>query len=324
MVHEPTVIPPAAATAAEAGQGGTISGRQLPHRIYALLLLLIPALFLLASIPIVRSAAFPVASGDPFLLNADYPYGLKHVDCAIVIYGDSSAITGIDPTIIERITGLKTCNIAQARSALEIVGMHALDLYLQNNAAPRYLLLQFTPETLARDRDFFWPEGLTLLVRHKSLPVALAMMMSHPVKSYEFSIWAIKMRLQALLDGPVDFSATEQTFKAKRGLLLLPKPAQTSCVNQRAVAPPVSSWTRQVRAEYSSGRTRVIINVGPVPDCTVNVAAIAPTLAGVTDNTLPIYPVDLFCDLDRHLTPRGSERLSREIGEQIMANAAGR
>jgi hypothetical protein len=68
----------------------------------------------------------------------------------------------------------------------------------------------------------------------------------------------------------------------------------------------------------------VIINVAPVPDCTVNAAAIAPTLAGVTDNTLPTYPVNLFCDLDRHLTPRGSERLSSEIGEQIVANAGGR
>jgi hypothetical protein len=324
MAHESTVIAPAAAVAAEAGQDATNAGRQLPHWIYALLLLLIPAVFLWASIPIVRSAAFPAASGDPFLLNADYPYGLKHVDCAVVIYGDSSAITGIDPTIIERITGLKTCNIAQARSALEIVGMHALDLYLQNNAAPRYLLLQFTPETLARDKEFFWPEGLTLLVRHKSLPVALAMMVAHPVKSYEFSIWAIKMRLQAFLDGPADFSATEQTFKAKRGLLLLPKPAQTSCVNHRAIAPPVSSWTRQLRAEYSSGGTRVIIDVAPVADCTVNAVAIAPTLAGVTDNTLPVYPVSLFCDLDRHLTPLGSERLSSEIGAQIMANAGGR
>jgi hypothetical protein len=315
---------PAAAAAAEVGRAGTISGRQLPHRIYALLLLLIPALFLLASVPVVRSAAFPVASGDPFLLNADYPYSLKHVDCAVVIYGDSSAITGIDPTIIERITGLKTCNIAQARSALEIVGMHALDRYLENNTAPRYLVLQFTPETLARDRDFFWPEGLTLLLRHKSLPVALAVMMSHPVKSYEFSIWAIKMRLQALLDGPTDFSATEQTFRAKRGLLLLPKPAQTTCVNHRAVAPPVASWTRRLRAEYSSGGTRVIINVAPIPDCAVNAAAIAPTLQAVTDNTLPIYPVDLFCDLDRHLTSLGSERLSSEIGRQIKANAGGR
>src|SRR5258708_17281497 len=66
---------------------------------YVLLMLIIPALFLASSIPIVRSQSFPLESGDPFLLNSDYAFSLKHVDCEVVIYGDSTALTGLDPTV---------------------------------------------------------------------------------------------------------------------------------------------------------------------------------------------------------------------------------
>src|ERR1700680_1216284 len=75
------------------------------YQAYILTLLLIPFTFLASSIPIVRSASFPVDSADPFLLNLDHAFDLKHVDCGVVIFGDSTALTGIDPITIERYTG---------------------------------------------------------------------------------------------------------------------------------------------------------------------------------------------------------------------------
>src|SRR5882672_6988257 len=49
---------------------------RLRLRAYVFLVLLIPAVFLASSIPIVRSESFPVESGDPFLLNPDYAFSL--------------------------------------------------------------------------------------------------------------------------------------------------------------------------------------------------------------------------------------------------------
>src|SRR5271167_557911 len=145
--------------------------------------ILIPLLFLLSSIPIVRSTSFPAESKDPFLLNLDYAFSLKHVDCEIVIYGDSTAITGIDPTVVEQSSGLKTCNIAQSQSILEILGTMALDTYIANNAAPKFLIMQFAPETLAQDRKLiFWPEGLTLLFRKKPILEAIPVLLRHPLE----------------------------------------------------------------------------------------------------------------------------------------------
>jgi hypothetical protein len=287
---------------------------------YVLSLLLIPALFLAASIPIVRSASFPVESGDPFLLNPDYAFSLKQVDCEVLIYGDSTALTGLDPSVVARATGLKTCNIAQARSVVEILGMLALDTYLKNNAPPRFIVMQFAPETLSRSRsNFFWPEGLTLLLREKSLLEALPTFVRHPVEAYHFSIWAIKARIAAVLKAPIDFAATEAIFRSHGGLLILPKSAETRCLNDIAYARPAVEWVRTLREQYARNGTRVVINVAPLPTCSPIAASAAAGTRNVTDNSLSLYPIGLFCDLDRHLTLEGAERASLELAAQLVA-----
>lgn len=293
---------------------------RIRFQLYVLLMLIVPALFLASSISIVRSNSFPVDSGDPFLLNPDYAFSLKHVDCEVVIYGDSTALTGLDPTVVSRATGLKTCNIAQAQSIVEILGMLALDTYLRNNAPPKYIVMQFAPETLSRDRsDFFWPEGLTLLLRKKSLFEALPTFIRHPVEAYHFSIWAIKVRVATFIKPPIDFASTEAIFRSRGGLLILPKSAQTHCLNYIAYAQPTLDWVRSLKAEYANNGTQVVINVSPLPTCSPIAALVAAGTRNVTDNSLSLYPIGLFCDLDRHLTLEGAERASLELAEQIVA-----
>jgi hypothetical protein len=305
--------------ALEADSSKPATGR-LRLQAYVLLMLLIPALFLAASIPIVRSRSFPVESGDPFLLSPDYAFSLKHVDCDVVIYGDSTALTGLDPTVVSRATGLKTCNIAQARSIVEILGMLALDTYLKNNAPPKYIVMQFAPETLARSRsNFFWPEGFTLLLRKKSLLEALPTFIRHPVEAYHFSIWAIKAKVSSFIKPPIDFTATEAIFRSRGGLLILPKSAETRCLNDIAYVAPAVDWVHSLREQYTHAGTQVVINVSPLPTCSPIAAPVAAGTRNVTDNSLSLYPIGLFCDLDRHLTLEGAGRASLELAEQLMA-----
>ena len=291
----------------------------LRFHVYVFVMLIIPALFLAASIPIVRSSSFPQESGDPFLLNPDYPFSLKQVDCDVVIYGDSTALTGLDPTVVSRLTGLKTCNIAQSRSIVEILGMSALDTYLQNNAPPKFIVMQFAPETLSRGRtDFFWSEGLTLLLRKKSLLEALPTLIRHPVQAYYFAIWAIKAKVSSFIKPSADFASMQETFRL-RGVLILPKSPETHCVNNIAYAQPSADWVRRLKDRYSNDRTRVLINVSPLPSCSPIATLVAGGTRFVTDNSLSLYPIGLFCDLDRHLTLEGAERASLELGEQLAA-----
>jgi hypothetical protein len=293
------------------------------YQVYVLTVVLIPLLFLISSIPIVRSASFPAQSGDPFLLNPDYAFNLRHVNCEIVIFGDSTALTGIDPSVVQRITGLTACNIAQSQSILEILGPLALDTYLKNNAPPKYIVMQFAPETLSRDRkDFFWAEGLTLLLRKKSILEALPVLARHPVEFYKFAIWAIKAKITASYRPVPDFRATEAIFQSRRGLLSLPKPPETHCTQNFPYMPPTISWVRTLKEKYSGIATRVLINVSPLPTCTPIASLVADGTRNVTDNSLQLYPIGLFCDLDRHLSLEGAERASLAIGQQIISAKA--
>jgi hypothetical protein len=297
---------------------------RLRYELFLLILVGIPAVFLLSSIAIARSASFPAEAGDPFLLHPDYPFSLEHADCGILIYGDSTAVTGIDPTVVEHATGMKTCNIAQSQSILEVAGPIALDTYLRNNRPPKYLVIQLAPETLARsDRNFFWPEGITVLLRRRSLPVALFTMIQHPVESYNFAMWAVKARIAAFVAPPSHFGTTEAIFASHQGLITLPKPPEKACSYKPAFSPPTAEWVRQLRQRYSTNGATVLIDVSPIPDCAPHAERLAAAMKGVTDNSLSLYPIGLFCDLDRHLTLEGAERSSEEIARQILALAHG-
>lgn len=292
----------------------------LRFHVYVFVMLIIPALFLASSIPIVRSASFPWESGDPFLLNPDYPFSLKHVNCDVVIYGDSTALTGLDPTVVSRATGLKTCNIAQSRSIVEILGTLALDTYLQNNAPPKFIVMQFAPETLSRDKsNFFWPEGLTLLLRKRSVIEALSTFIRHPAQAYDFAIWAIKAKVTSFIRPSADFASTQAIFRSRGGVLILPKPHETHCVNNIAYVQPSADWVHRLKDRYSSDRTRVLINVSPLPSCSPIASLVAEGTRNVTDNPLSLYPIGFFCDLDRHLTLEGAERASLELAAQLSA-----
>ncbi len=289
------------------------------YELFLLVLVGLPAIFLLSSIVIARSSAFPKEAGDPFLLNPDYVLSLDHADCGILIYGDSTAATGIDPVVVTQATGLKTCNIAQSQSILEVVGPVALDTYLKNNQPPKYLVIQLAPETLSRKQDFFWPEGLTMLLRRRPLPIALFTMVRHPVESYNFALWAVRTRILASFYPLPDFRKTEAIFSSHSGLLILPKPPESACIHDVAFAPPVPAWVDQLRQRYSVNGTKVLINIAPLPDCAKDVQRIADSMKNITDNSLEVYPIHLFCDLDRHLTMEGAERSSQQIAKQILA-----
>lgn len=298
----------------------TMPRRRAGLILYLAIVLLLPAFFLLSAIPIVRSAAFPAEADDPFLLYPDHAFGFRGANCDVVIYGDSTASTGLDPTVVQRDTGLKTCNIAQSRSIFEIFGPRALESYLKNNVAPRYLVIQLAPETISRDKpDFFWPEGLTMVVRRESLPKALLTLARHPVESYHFALWAIQRRIDTLRHGNPDFSTTDAIYRSHDGLLILPKPPETACGQHLGFRPPTPAWVEALRARYQRNGTQVLVNISPVPACSPEAVPLARAVRGVTDNALPVFPIGLFCDLDRHLTLAGAERASAELAAQIRA-----
>ena len=100
----------------------------------------------------------------------DAIFNMRDRDCDVLIYRDSTAMTGINPDVVERNTGFKTCNISVTNSVLAVTHNLTLNQYLANNGKPRVLLIQlspdgFQPESNAWDQTVY-PEGLLELLRH--------------------------------------------------------------------------------------------------------------------------------------------------------------
>ena len=158
-----------------------------------------------------------------------------------------------------------------------------------------------------------------MLLRKKSLLDALPVLMRHPVEMYRFSIWAIKIKITSLKKPPIDFAATETIFRSHGGLMILPKPPQQYCVNHAAYGQPTASWVHELKQKYGTNGTQVLVNVSPLPTCSPIASVAAADTRDVTDNSLSLYPIGLFCDLDRHLTLAGAVRASLELAVQIRA-----
>src|SRR6476660_8310345 len=84
-----------------------VGTRRLRPKVFCAAIVLLPCLLLLLAFPIARTEEFALRSQDLYLTNLGYGLTLDHAKCDVMIYGDSSALTGIDPAVIEQQTGLK-------------------------------------------------------------------------------------------------------------------------------------------------------------------------------------------------------------------------
>ena len=75
-------------------------------RIYVAALVIAPVLYLISCIYIMRTDTFLRRTHDHYLANLGYGMKLHNMDCQVLIYGDSSAMVGVDPTVIQQQTGL--------------------------------------------------------------------------------------------------------------------------------------------------------------------------------------------------------------------------
>lgn len=261
------------------------------------------------------------------LAVAGYGSSLRGANCAILIYGDSSALTGLDPRIVQRRTGMKTCNISEGTTIEEVVGTDLpLQRYLAHNAPPRVLLTSWTPTILFPHQAplrAFALEGVWYAWRFRAWRPMLTW------KGMDWTMqyinWEWTNLLTALLPGGRGRGAPRHDFRAERaqhlGQYTYPEPPQTRCtkayytVDAIRDAPSVAEFRRR----YNTSTTHVVVDVTPVPTCAPLFALYQTTLQGLTDNALERYPIQDFNDGDVHLSPAGTARYSEEAAAQVLA-----
>jgi len=285
---------------------------------YSLTLAIVPLVAVLASFLIARSSWYLRHQRNSYLAISDYPFTLKNAGCEVIIYGDSSALTGVSPPVIEATTHLRTCNIAQPNTALAIVGTFALDSYLQNNAPPKFLIFQFTaPDFAPRDaKGRLYEEGALQLTRHKLDLDTFILFARHPVQTLEFSEFILRTALVDRYWSTLGYDLAWAQVRTSHGLFTAPGGPLKSCAGDLEVRPPETGYIAALRSKYSRPGTRVLVYSAPFPECDPSYDYYSEKLASLADNRLRRFPIHMFNE-QNHFTLEGAALNSSSIGADI-------
>jgi len=299
-------------------------------RRYCILLLILPLLAIPSFIRLGCSDFFLRHGASLWVQSNDAVFDMRDRDCDVLIFGDSTAMTGINPDVVERNTGFKTCNIAVTNSVLAVTHNLTLNSYLANNAKPRVLLIQLSPDGFQPESNSWnqtvYPEGLLELLRHGSPAESRRVLLTHPQESIAFAGYAAGFSLYSAVKD-IWFHATNlrpeaDTVTIRNGFFTPPAPPSTSCEpgatfsNPRAGGAYPRTVVGQYESDYAGRSGIVLVNVAPIPSCDQNLAAFSSELDGITSNSLLPLPVGLFND-PRHYTAVGSAVVSRLVAQEL-------
>ena len=303
-------------------------------RRYCLLLLILPILAIPSFIRLGCSDFFLRHGASVWVQSNDAVFSMRDRDCDVLIYGDSTAMTGIDPDVVERNTGFKTCNISVTNAVLAVTHNLTLNRYLAKNGRPRVLLVQLSPDGFQPESNAWnqtvYPEGLLELLRHGTAAESRRVLLTHPQQAIAFAGYAAGFTVYSGFKD-VWYRMTnrrpeEDTVAIHNGFFTPPSPTSTSCEPGATFSNPRAggAFPRAVVGEYENGYADrsgiVLVNVAPIPSCDQNLADFSSELNGVTSNSLLPLPVGLFND-PRHYTAVGSAVVSRLVAQELNAVA---
>ena len=323
---------------ARAGQIGEPS--DVNHRKSCLFYCLIVAFFPLLAVPSLielgASNFFLHHGASVWVRSNDAVFDMRDRECDVLVFGDSTAMTGIDPDVVESNTGFRTCNIAVTNAVLAVTNNLTLDHFLAHNARPNVILVQLSPDGFQREnhawRRTIYAEGMLELLRHGRPGEARSVLLSHPQESIAFAGYAAGFTawygIKEVWTHATNLRPEEDTVQVRNGFFTPPSPARTSCTPASLVISPENSrqgdFSRELVADYKHGYAgragMILVNVAPIPACDQNLAAYAAQLDGITSNSLLPLPIGLFND-GRHYTARGSEVVSTLISKELNAVA---
>ena len=219
-------------------------------------------------------SAFEDWGGSTFGPALDYAYRAKD-NARIVIFGDSSAMLGIDPARISDTLGLKTVNLPNTIGSLPVTGDAALRDYLAKNAPPQLIVFYFAPWNLDFSHQPKSPlifEGEEMLFRHGTAAEIRSFVASHLQAALEFPFQfyrAVPKRDWVL--GALRHEKRDAIVAASGGHMDYPGTGARQ--NSRCVFPDqyvnTSRYDTVARLaeRYRTPKTKVLVYLSPIPAC---------------------------------------------------------
>jgi len=289
-----------------------------------MVIILLPVLALAGAVLLAQSDWFLAHAVPPYLRMLDAESSIRDRPCAVLMFGDSAALTGLEPWIIQQQTGLRACSIAQTKGNLGVSGVQFLRDYLARNPAPRILVLAFSPEDwrpIHRWGEVAYVEGVLQLVRHRPFHVYAYALVQHPNEAFGFVTYVYKAALESIATH-AHSAVWPQSGSARDGHMTLPTATESHCLADDARAlpsaiTPVPEYVSALRREFSSNNTTVLLLSPTIPDCDPKTAFFADRLNPVLDQPIATQPIGNYNDIDRHFTAQGADAYSEQVASWI-------
>lgn len=265
----------------------------------------------------------------PYSFLADTGYGsrLQHADCDVVIDGDSTALVGVLPRIIEQRTNLKTCNIAEVAGIKMVNGMMVLDDYLAHNRRPQYIVFVFAPENLTYPAQWAFVsdfEGWFYRVRFHRDAAFWRNTVRYPDTAFANAELAFRNGIEWLPKRPLPPELAHER-DLNGGQVAEAGTSLTRCSGDTIIRMPDPAWFSYLRHNYGVGGTHVLINVMPMPACDEGLPFYRAHLSGLIDNTVDTLPIGNYTNSGRlHTNGAGTAVLSQRIADQLAAQISTR
>ena len=269
---------------------------------------------LLYALPLFLVRSDLYAAWDPsfYARPLNYAFDTAGQNADVVIFGDSTALLGIDPSQVSSGLGVKVLNLPNTISTLSVVDDLTLRRYLSANRPPRLIVFYFAPWDFdyahLRLNAALLYEGQELLARHGTAPQIYAYARHHVLDALAFPLrfWGAAWRSA---EPRVSYRYQAAKLSATRGHIdnTDPTPLAATCrIPSFAIDNIRFDGVRSLAERFRSPQTGVLFFVAPVPSCTnaglvlnrpySQLPAAPPKLLPVEDfgsNVLYIHPREL-------------------------------
>jgi hypothetical protein len=226
----------------------------------------------------------------------DHSYGLDGDNADVVIFGDSSAMSGVDTDRLSQELGLKVTTLPATAGSLSVTGTLTLRHYLAGNRPPRLIVCYLAPWNLDFDRQphSLSYEGVELVLRHESLRTIVDLTLRHPQEFFTFPIrfYAVPNRLNPFSDKAQFIPAPIFRGYSPHGG---DDHLATGCsISYFQLHRQATQSVQTLVRDFSSAQTRTLVYLSPLPDCLLVGDVVAVHYPGIDAQPPVVLPVADF------------------------------
>jgi hypothetical protein len=286
---------------------GTSAPAVAPSRsrlvLYFLVLLAVPGFFYLPPFFLVQMPSYAKWSRVPDFPLLDFSFKSAGQNADVVIFGDSSANHGIDPSLMSAALGVKVLDMPNGLGGLLVVNDLSLRRYMAADKPPQLIIFYFAPWNLDYGHDDIRTDplynGMEMLVRYGTAGEIFAFVKAHPAYAIQFPLMFYRANINPQMFHQKLYREQARQVVATNGHgdTIGTLHYDSGCVIPTALIGRMRyDWVRRMAETYSTPQTKVLVYVAPIPGCSNAQAAVDHARAVLPLAPPKTMPAPLFLD----------------------------